>query len=211
MPQDNGEWIALFNHPQCRSRKLTHLSIRCSPDGVSTTPLISPGLSAKATSSNSFCMSPWPKNPLYQNNVSIIQDPLEYGYPFRVSFAIGITLPVLSSKRWRWMHLGPWAIEKRFTHRSPFFFALLQSDSVVASSPSVVSPLLNRASCPRIISIDSSFDLVISASRQLDGRRLPLCLTNRCAARILPSVLVPPKPPPPPPPPLPRDSRYWLM
>lgn len=40
---------------------MTHLSIRCNPEAVSTTPLISPGLSWKAASSNSFCMSPLPK------------------------------------------------------------------------------------------------------------------------------------------------------
>lgn len=42
----------------------TYLSIRCSPDAVSMTGEISPGFSANEASSNSFCMSPCPKNPL---------------------------------------------------------------------------------------------------------------------------------------------------
>ncbi len=40
---------------------LAYLSIRCNPLAVSTMVLISPGLRAKAASSNSFCMSPLPK------------------------------------------------------------------------------------------------------------------------------------------------------
>jgi len=38
--------------------------IRWRPDAVSTTWLTSPGFSANAASSNSFCMSPLPKKPL---------------------------------------------------------------------------------------------------------------------------------------------------
>ncbi len=41
----------------------TYLSIKCKPEAVSTTWLTSPGLSWKAASSNSFCMSPLPKKP----------------------------------------------------------------------------------------------------------------------------------------------------
>lgn len=42
-----------------------YLSIRWIPDAVSTGWLISPGFSANAASSNSFCISPRPKKPLY--------------------------------------------------------------------------------------------------------------------------------------------------
>ena len=45
-------------------REISYLSIRCTPEAVSTTWLISPGFSANAMSSNSFCISPGPKNPL---------------------------------------------------------------------------------------------------------------------------------------------------
>jgi hypothetical protein len=41
----------------------TYLWIKCKPLAVSTMPEISPGCNAKAASSNSFCMSPWPKYP----------------------------------------------------------------------------------------------------------------------------------------------------
>lgn len=78
------------------------------------------------------------------------------------------------------------------TNRSPFFLALLQSDSDIAISPSVVSPDLIRCSWPRKISNASSLERVISDSRQLLGRRLPRCLMRRWLARILPST--PPAP-----------------
>ena len=42
-----------------------YLSIRCTPLAVSTIPLISPGFNANAACSNSFCISPGPKKPLY--------------------------------------------------------------------------------------------------------------------------------------------------
>ena len=42
----------------------TYLSIKCNPDAVSITGEISPGFRANDASSNSFCMSPCPKNPL---------------------------------------------------------------------------------------------------------------------------------------------------
>jgi hypothetical protein len=50
------EWLE-FEH------MLPYLSIKCNPDAVSTTWLISPGFNWKAASSNSFCISPLPKNP----------------------------------------------------------------------------------------------------------------------------------------------------
>lgn len=44
-------------------KKTTYRSIKCTPLAVSTTPLTSPGLSAKAASSNSFCIWPFPNIP----------------------------------------------------------------------------------------------------------------------------------------------------
>jgi len=38
-----------------------YLSIKCTPDAVSTMVLMSPGFNAKAASSNSFCICPLPK------------------------------------------------------------------------------------------------------------------------------------------------------
>jgi hypothetical protein len=73
-------------------------------------PLISPGCSAKAASSNSFCMSPRPKYP-----------------------------------------------------RSPFFRALLQSDSVSARAPRLALPLLMVSSCRLIMLRASSLDRVMVA------------------------------------------------
>ncbi len=72
------------------------------------------------------------------------------------------------------------------THRSPPFVALAQSLSFLASSLSVVSPARTLASCPSKMLVASSFERVIFASRQLLGRRLPLCLIRRWAARIFP-------------------------
>lgn len=111
----------------------THLSIRCTPEAVSTMPLISPGFKAKAASSNSFCICPLPKKP-----------------------------------------------------RSPFLRELTQSDSDVARSPRVFCPDLICSSYPLRMSIASSFDLVMFCSFQLEGLRLPLCLTSKWATLILP-------------------------
>jgi len=74
------------------------------------------------------------------------------------------------------------------TYRSPFFLALEQSLSLVARSPSPISPLFILLSCPRKMFSASSLLLEIWGSFQLLGRRESLCLTSRCAARILPSV-----------------------
>jgi hypothetical protein len=81
----------------------------------------------------------------------------------------------------------------RTTHRSPPLRALLQSDSVVASSDSDLplgslesfsyAVICSRYTC--IASIASSLDRVMRGSRQLAGRRLSRCFTSRCAARIL--------------------------
>ena len=49
----------------------TYLSIKCTPLAVSTIPLISPGFSAKAACSNSFCMSPALKKPLHPQSSSL--------------------------------------------------------------------------------------------------------------------------------------------
>lgn len=65
------------------------------------------------------------------------------------------------------------------THKSPPLRALLQSDSVAASSAKEVSPAFILRSCSWIISMASSLVRVILASRQLEGRRLPSCLTSR--------------------------------
>lgn len=46
----------------------TYLSIICSPDAVSITCETSPGCNANEASSNSFCMSPFPKNPLHRTS-----------------------------------------------------------------------------------------------------------------------------------------------
>lgn len=46
-------------------RICTYLSIKWRPDAVSMMPEISPGCSAKDASSNSFCISPLPKKPLW--------------------------------------------------------------------------------------------------------------------------------------------------
>lgn len=102
------------------------LSMRCNPLAVSTIPLIWPGCSAKAASSNSLCISPLPKYP-----------------------------------------------------KSPLFLAELQSLSLMASSPRDTTPLLIFCSWPLMITMASSLDRVISLSRQLAGRRLSRCFTNR--------------------------------
>lgn len=72
------------------------------------------------------------------------------------------------------------------TYRSPFFLALLQSDSDTARSPKS-SPDWIRCDKPSRVSMASSFDRVISASLQLLGRLLSLCFTSRWLQRILPS------------------------
>lgn len=72
------------------------------------------------------------------------------------------------------------------TYKSPFFLALLQSLSVIATSPKLTSPLLILLSCAFKISIASAFERVMLGSRQLLGRRLSLCLMRRWRARILP-------------------------
>ena len=80
---------------------LAYLSIRCNPDAVSTIPLTSPGFSAKAASSNSFCISFLPKkprSPLFQallrsdpvtaKSPSVVcPDRICCSYPRRISFA----------------------------------------------------------------------------------------------------------------------------
>ena len=50
----------------CAGVNNTYLSIICSPDAVSITCETSPGCNANEASSNSFCMSPFPKNPLHR-------------------------------------------------------------------------------------------------------------------------------------------------
>lgn len=100
----------------------TYLSIKCNPDAVSITGEISPGFRANDASSNSFCMSPCPKNPL-----------------------------LLARQRLRQVTRAPCVIPRRETsgtrqcreaetYRSPRLRAELQSDSVVARSPRLVEP-----------------------------------------------------------------------
>lgn len=100
----------------------TYLSIKCNPDAVSITGEISPGFRANDASSNSFCMSPCPKNPL-----------------------------LLARQRLRQVTRTPCVIPRREksgtrqcreaeTYRSPRLRAELQSDSVVARSPKLVEP-----------------------------------------------------------------------
>jgi hypothetical protein len=62
----------------------TYRSIRCTPLAVSTTWLTSPGSRAKAAVSNSFCISPGPKNPLAKKThtlASMFTIPLSLGPP----------------------------------------------------------------------------------------------------------------------------------
>jgi hypothetical protein len=108
----------------------TYLSIRCNPEAVSITGEISPGFRANEASSNSFCMSPCPKNPLLLASAA----------------ASGRTSAMCNPKT------GNRALETRKstgarhvdgrTYRSPRLRAELQSDSVVARSPRLVEPLL---------------------------------------------------------------------
>lgn len=49
--------------PRYHNNIYSRRSIKCKPLAVSTTPEMSPGWSANAASSNSFCMSPRPKYP----------------------------------------------------------------------------------------------------------------------------------------------------
>ena len=58
-----GQHVSYLRY-SCRFFRGTYLSIRCKPDCVSTMPLTSPGFKAKVASSNSFCISPFPKKPL---------------------------------------------------------------------------------------------------------------------------------------------------
>jgi hypothetical protein len=64
-------------HARVTKFKFANLWIKCSPDAVSTTPLTWPFSSRNAASSNSFCMSPRPKNPL-SNHISHAPCPCTY-------------------------------------------------------------------------------------------------------------------------------------
>jgi hypothetical protein len=64
-------------HARVTKFKFANLWIKCSPDAVSTTPLTWPFSSRNAASSNSFCMSPRPKNPL-SNRISHAPCPCTY-------------------------------------------------------------------------------------------------------------------------------------
>lgn len=109
-------------HNRVAQKDKTYLSIKCNPDAVSITGEISPGFRANDASSNSFCMSPCPKNPL-----------------------------MLARQRLRQVTRTPCVIPRREksgtrqcreaeTYRSPRLRAELQSDSVVARSPRLVEP-----------------------------------------------------------------------
>ena len=100
----------------------TYLSIKCNPDAVSITGEISPGFRANDASSNSFCMSPCPKNPLMLARQRLRQD---------------TRAPCVIPRREK---SGTRQCRETETYRSPRLRAELQSDSVVARSPRLVEP-----------------------------------------------------------------------
>ena len=104
------------------ARDKTYLSIKCSPDAVSITGEISPGFRANDASSNSFCMSPCPKNPLLLARQRLRRVP---------------RAPCVIPRRER---SGTRQRREAETYRSPRLRAELQSDSVVARSPRLVEP-----------------------------------------------------------------------
>lgn len=96
---------------------LIYLWIKCIPEGVSTISLTSPGLSPKATSSNACCISPCPKNPLFNQSATL----------FSITLAGNWQVALLSSTAAVW--LGLWKItEGNFICTNAFFMTLNDSD-----------------------------------------------------------------------------------
>ena len=115
---------------KCGAVDTTYLSIKCSPDAVSITGEISPGFRANEASSNSFCMSPCPKNPLLLASAAVSGRTSARCNPKTGNLALE-TRNLTGARQ----------VEGE-TYRSPRLRAELQSDSVVARSPRLVEPLL---------------------------------------------------------------------
>ena len=175
--------------------KNTYRSIICSPDAVSITCETSPGCNANEASSNSFCMSPFPKNPLHRTSGQRLCFPARWKPACSFSeTAFSSHVRQLHARDFDLIvvvvqHEEEWAVRSVKTYRSPRFLAELQSLSVTASSPRLVLPLLIFCSWFWMTSRASSLERVICASLHDDGRRESRCLTSRWAHRIFPSRL----------------------
>ena len=146
-------------------------SMRWTPDAVSTRPLISPGLSAKAASSNSFCISFLPKKPrspllraLLQSDSDTARSPsvvcpdlICCSYPLMISVAsskdlvicgslqlLGFLLLLCLTSRWAALILPSGAVAASVLVLAELWFCAMYVLRVSVSVPSGGSHLDSR-------------------------------------------------------------------